>query len=306
MEFAPAFFTKQVLESLALPPPARYAAFKWALLALLLDYVAAQLNALHTYHANRALLRMRSQILSALHEKSLLRKDMSGVVTQQKSRVEDDDKDYSGASTGRIVNMLSSDTGNVINALTYLTMLFEVPAQFVIALTFLYTYVRERFPFDHVAHILTCCRLLGWASFAGLAVLAVTIPLNNWLTKQNKTIVKKLFKAKDERLNHVNTFIRAIRFIRSHDWQDRWQEKILASREKELKLLMNRRFSALGLGLLWQLSPPAIIVLSFGAFTLIMKRELTVPIAFVAISLFGNLSGPLSKRLLTIIGGMVY
>lgn len=123
----------------------------------------------------------------------------------------------------------------------------------------------------------------------------MTIPLNNWITKQNKSIVKRLFKAKDERLNHVNVFIRAIRFIRSHDWQDRWQEKILASREQELKLMMNRRFSAFGLGLLWQLSPPAIIVLSFGAFTLIMKRELTVPIAFVAISLFGNLSGPLSE-----------
>lgn len=139
MMFAPAFFTKQVLESLALPPPARYGAIKWALLALLFDYVAAQLNAIHTFHANRALQRMRSQILSALHEKTLVRKDMSGVATQQKSRVDDDDKDYSGASTGRIVNMLSGDTGNVINSLTYVSMLLEVPMQFIIALVFLYT-----------------------------------------------------------------------------------------------------------------------------------------------------------------------
>lgn len=278
IDFAPAFFTKKILEALALPPPLRYAAFKWAVLALVLDLVGAQLGTLHSFHASRALLRMRTQLLSALHEKTLLRRDMSGVVTQQKSRMDDNDLDYSSASTGRIVNLLSSDTSNVINSLTYLLMLLEVPIQLVIALFFLYT-------------------LLGWASFAGLAVLAVTIPLNNWITRQNKSIMKELFKARDERINQVNTFVRAIRFIRSNDWQDRWQEKILASREKELRLLTNRRFSSLGLGLIWQLSPPAIIVLSFAAFTLLMKQPLTVPIAFVAISLFGNLSGPLSEPL---------
>lgn len=142
--------------------------------------------------------------------------------------------------------------------------------------------------------LISLCSLLGWASFAGLAVLIITVPLNNWLMRQNKSVMKALSEARDERINSVHTFIRAIRFIRSHDWQDRWQTKILGSREKELRLLMNRRFGSLALGLVWQLSPPAIIVLSFGAFTLVMKQQLTVPIAFVAISLFGNLSGPLS------------
>lgn len=139
LKFAPAFYTKQILESLALPEQARYASFKWALLALVTDYISAQLDALHLFHANRAISRMRSQLVSALHEKTLLRTDQSGVVKPHKTRMEDHEQDYSGASTGRIVNLLSSDISYTISMLTYLSMLLEVPLQLGIALIFLYT-----------------------------------------------------------------------------------------------------------------------------------------------------------------------
>jgi ABC-type multidrug transport system ATPase subunit len=49
------------------------------------------------------------------------------------------------------------------------------------------------------------------------------------------------------------------------------------------------------LGFVWMLSPGFVVVVSFWAYSNIYKNTVTIPMAFTAISLFGNLSGPLSS-----------
>jgi hypothetical protein len=92
---------------------------------------------------------------------------------------------------------------------------------------------------------LTGTQVMGPSAAFGLIVLAVTIPANHFLVKQSKAARKAWKDAQDARVNEVNTLIRSIRFIKGNDWQDRWVERVLALRKKEVRLLNVTRVQSL-------------------------------------------------------------
>ena len=135
--------------------------------------------------------------------------------------------------------------------------------------------------------------LLGWAAFVGLAVCIINIPLNNYLVGLNKTFTKDWRKAQDKRVDLTNTLVRSIRFIKASDLQTKWVDKIETAREDELRLLKRRRINGILLGMMWQIAPGLVILGSFWAYTNILHRVLTIPVAFVSIQLFSGLAEPL-------------
>ena len=54
-------------------------------------------------------------------------------------------------------------------------------------------------------------RLLGWSAFAGLLVLVVGWPLNNFVAKRAMRIQKGMSNARDKRMGVINELISAVR-----------------------------------------------------------------------------------------------
>lgn len=91
---------------------------------------------IHLWHSRRANLRIRSQLISAIYHKALLRKDTAGVVAaKEKTESKDDAKgkakvdDKKGkkdetkekvetADTGKVVNLMSTDANMCVKLLS--------------------------------------------------------------------------------------------------------------------------------------------------------------------------------------------
>ena len=117
--FAPALYTKQILEAISTgDSEIKFDSVKWAILSIFTGLIALNFDVLHAYHARRADIRMQGQIISALMRKALLRTDMRGLVTNQDEKEEKgqsktkgkDIEDYSAASIGKVVNLMAGDT----------------------------------------------------------------------------------------------------------------------------------------------------------------------------------------------------
>jgi hypothetical protein len=118
LKLSPALLTKAILEAIGSSDRSvRLGALKYSVLALVIGLATALLDVLHAYFADRAGLRMRAQIMSSLHEKSLRRKDMQGAVdtiaSKDSKKKDTNDTDMGDASVGRVVNLSALFSGAV-------------------------------------------------------------------------------------------------------------------------------------------------------------------------------------------------
>ncbi len=94
--------------------------------ALSITSTQAQADVQHLWFGRRASTRMRSELMTAIYDKALKRKDLSGIVTpQDKDKTKDkasDGKPKAGADIGKIVNLMAGDANRVSHAnLIFLT-----------------------------------------------------------------------------------------------------------------------------------------------------------------------------------------
>lgn len=111
-------------------------AYLLALAALLASVAKAVSDLIHLYHSRRANVRIRSQLISAIYHKALLRKDTAGVVAS-KDKEETKDKDKAkhdakksgekgkkdeekaeAADTGKVVNLMSTDANMYVQLIS--------------------------------------------------------------------------------------------------------------------------------------------------------------------------------------------
>lgn len=75
----------------------------------------------HLWFGRRAATRMRSELMTAIYDKALKRKDLSGIVSPQdkdKDKAKNksaDGKPKAGADIGKIVNLMAGDANRVSN-----------------------------------------------------------------------------------------------------------------------------------------------------------------------------------------------
>src|ERR1700761_7083229 len=125
--------------------------------------------------------------------------------------------------------------------------------------------------------------LLGISAFAGVAVIIIATPLNNYLSKREWGIRKSLLAARDERMGVLNEILTAIKFIKFFAWEGRWIERTEQARNTELGWLikgvfvqymrvdsvltsMPVRLNRIMLGVLWALLPMLVPICSFFSF----------------------------------------
>lgn len=119
----------------------RAQAYVYALLAFLVSIIKAQCDIQHLWYGRRAASRIRSELMAAIFDKSLKRKDLSGSINKEdqakeKEKAKDggkgkvnasDSKKESlkaGADIGKIVNLMSTDANRISNMAASLTMLY--------------------------------------------------------------------------------------------------------------------------------------------------------------------------------------
>ena len=132
--YASPFFLRRILEAIDHPTPAaRARAYVYAFLAFLATVGKAQADLQHLWYGRRAATRIKSELMAAIYDKALKRRDYSGIVdkdklkekkgeTKDKKAEETKDDPKAGADVGKIVNLMAGDANRI--AMTTSAMYF--------------------------------------------------------------------------------------------------------------------------------------------------------------------------------------
>ncbi|KZT07241.1 uncharacterized protein LAESUDRAFT_758644 [Laetiporus sulphureus 93-53] len=146
--YAGPFFLKRILNSLDVcdeqSHEERSLAYIYAVLAFLSKVCKAQVDVQHLWFSRHAATRIRSELMVAIYDKALKRKDFSEIVDKDASKAAKapDATDISKAKAGAKADnpKVSADIGKIVNLMAGDTnkMIYGVPFEIAIAATFLY------------------------------------------------------------------------------------------------------------------------------------------------------------------------
>jgi hypothetical protein len=121
-EYAGPFFLNLILAAIASgTTEARTRAYIYAVLAIICNVAKAEADLQHLWFFRRAATRVRSELMAAIYEKALKRRDFSGITSKDKGdRTKDkddktkktdsaDNEAKAGADVGKIVNLMSGE-----------------------------------------------------------------------------------------------------------------------------------------------------------------------------------------------------
>lgn len=91
----------------------RAQAYLFGFLALLASCTKAVSDLIHLYHGRRGSVRIKSELIAAIYQKALKRKDAAGVVNKKEEEETAEGKkaeeSTTSAETGKVVNLMSGD-----------------------------------------------------------------------------------------------------------------------------------------------------------------------------------------------------
>ena len=132
--YAGPFFLKHILDALveSNKNPQKHAiAYVYAFLAFLSTLCKAQADVQHLWYGRRASTRIRTELMSAIYDKALKRKDFSGIVDKDAKTAKPPgakadpkaDEPKAGADIGKIVNLMAGDAnrcGMTVSAMYFI------------------------------------------------------------------------------------------------------------------------------------------------------------------------------------------
>lgn len=293
-------------------------AFVFALASVLIQVLMYVLKLLNFHHARQVGLRVRSVMVAELFQKTLKRRDLASATTapvktetdgpkglraklaksfghEKKSRShteqqssthpptgqsseagrEDAAASSAAADVGKVVNMMSADVNTLLRLGCDFHQLSKVPVDIIVATLFLYS-------------------LLGWAALAGFSLLLLSFPLN-YLAGKASVAVQRHWKARtDVRMSLVTELLGAARFVKLQGVTSSWHDRVLAARNAEIRALYWVRYTQMAFAIVFTVLPIGVSLLSFYCYVKIRGNELSVPVAFTALTLFNNVAEPLN------------
>ncbi|KAJ7742770.1 hypothetical protein B0H16DRAFT_1423196 [Mycena metata] len=275
--FSGPFFLKRLLDCIDQPDPTSRdtgLAYVYAGLMFLAALIKTAYNVQRGWSHRRMAARVRAELMAAIYDKTLRRRDFSGVVKSKEGNLDDTatnevkvkiqaEADHSSAGaapdTAKIINLMSTDAETLSYIASTMYFLYAAPFNILIGSIFLY-------------------QILGWSAFAGFGVLLVGWPLNSYMTSWSFSMSKGHSKARDKRTTIVAELISSIKFVKFFAWENRWIERAMAAREEEMKWMAKsvRKLTSLRV---WSVAPISLAVIAFFTFVW-LGNELTVGIAF--------------------------
>ena len=191
--------------------------------------------------------------------------------------------DGAGWGSGRIVNLMSTDTYRIDQASGMFHMVWTSPIAITITLVVLLIN-------------------LTYSALAGFALLVIGLPV---LTKSIKSLFKRrraINKVTDERVSLTQEILQAVRFVKYFGWESSFLERLEGIRKREIRaiqilLAIRNAINAVSMSL-----PIFASMLSFITFSLSQHQLNPAPI-FSSLALFNSLRMPLN--LLPLVIGQV-
>lgn len=222
---------------------------------------------------------IRSQLSTLIFEKSLRRKN---VKSADKSKESDEPQDQAEDKK----NEEDADDGSsVLKSRQAIVNLVGVDALRISNFTgFQFLIINSVFKLLFFSFFLV--RLIGWIPFtAGLVAWGLTLPANTYFSRELLSRSDKLMKLRDEKLAVVNEALLGMRQIKFAALESRWEKRILAMRERELKTLWGLFVVDTGLFGCWVVSPILLAATSLAVYA-VMNGQLLPSVAFVSIGIF--------------------
>ncbi|KAK0220002.1 hypothetical protein IW262DRAFT_1381904 [Armillaria fumosa] len=173
---------------------------------------------------------------------------------------------------GRINNLVTSDMANIAECSHFLRLFVYSPLELVFCIWFLYV-------------------VLGWSSFAGLAVIVITAPLPGYLAKRIQTVQKATLKNTDGRVQVVTEFVNILRMIKMFGWEGEINKRVAGRRDEELVWIKKKQLLDLMTNLL-NTAIPALTML-----TIVMGETLDASKVFSSMTIFDMFAGLLTRLL---------
>jgi len=138
---------------------------------------------------------------------------------------------------------------------------------------------------------------MGWSAFAGFVILLVGWPLNNFLASRSVRINQGTLAARDARMGVLNELIGAVKFIKFFAWEDKWIDRAMEARGKEMDWMVKckscqdsslnhansletlARINSVLFYTLWTTAPILVSITSFSVYVM-TGNVLTVSTAF--------------------------
>lgn len=178
-------------------------------------------------------------------------------------------------TSGDIVNLVSSDVGEVAWVVQTMSDLVSIPMRLVLCLTALY-------------------KLLGSSMWAGLATALVLVPLSTAVSTAIYSLYNTQMKYKDERIRLTSEILNAIKSIKLYSWERPMLDRLNEIRNK--KELLNGRNMGLynaGSSFLWSCVPFAISCAVYSFYAKVSNKDVVPSVIFPALSLFDLMAQPI-------------
>ncbi|KAJ7449546.1 multidrug resistance-associated ABC transporter [Mycena latifolia] len=184
--------------------------------------------------------------------------------------------DERGRSSGDIVNLMAVDAIRMQDLCTFGIIALSGPLQITLAFISLYS-------------------LLGWASFVGVGVMVLSIPLSTSIARILKRMQEQQMKNRDQRTRLMSELLSNIKSIKLYAWESAFIRRIFEVRnDKELRMLRKIGLLNSFSMTLWSGIPLLVAFSSFATAALTSSKPLTSDVIFPAISLFMLLQFPLA------------
>jgi ATP-binding cassette subfamily C (CFTR/MRP) protein 1 len=231
----------------------------WTLVALI--FLVPTVGSLFSAHSNIVLahtgVQVRNTMVTAIYHKSL----RLSPAAKQKS------------STGQIVNMFASDTMQLQRFVYFINNMVVALPMIVVCLFLIYLQV-------------------GLATFIGLGLIVITIPLNALVLRWLSDIRRSKVLETDKRVKMMNEILNGIRIIKFYAWESAFRGRVEAVRLAELELIRRLAYvTAVAFSLVLMAVPTFLPVLIFYAYVR-LGHQLDAAKAFTAISLFNLMQFP--------------
>jgi ABC-type multidrug transport system fused ATPase/permease subunit len=226
--------------------------------------------------------KLRAIIIGEIYSKALRRKAGAATETQEeqedsKDKKKSDKPEEKMTTIGTIINLMAIDSFKVSEVCAYLHFLTaSVPVQVIIAIVLLY-------------------RVLGFSSFAGIALMVLILPVNVYIARSFRNIQNQILKKTDARIHTTNEVLQNIRIIKYFAWERRFNDIVNEKRSEELRALRYRYIIWSAAATVWYGTPILITFTSFFLYTVVEGKRLTPSIAFPALSMFSLLRVPLDQ-----------
>ncbi|UZJ56745.1 hypothetical protein CBS101457_006065 [Exobasidium rhododendri] len=215
--------------------------------------------------------RIRAQLNSCIFGKTLLRKDVGGEQkAQDRVNVEEegDDKTTFRSKT-QVINLISVDVDRV-SELDFLISLGLAPFEILTAAFF-------------------AIKLLGWGAVIGLAASFLLQPVTFYIGKVYASVQGRQQEARDRKVTLLNEIFQAIRMIKFNAWEMQTSARVSSIRREELQYQKYLFYLDIAENVVFSISPIAVILVSYGWYTLVEGRLLTPSVAFTAMAVLEEL-----------------